>query len=410
MKKKVLIYANYFYPEVASLGQLMTEVAENIMNDFSVTVICAVPCYTGKIEEIYKKEMFYFEKYKAVNIIRVRVPEVDKNSKISRVKHILSYFINSIKATYKIKDVDVILTVSQPPVLGGMLGRIGKFIKKSKLIYNIQDFNPEQVEAVSYSKNKIVIKIMRFFDNGSLKKADKILVVGNEQLETLEKRNKSFINKSLVINNWTNEKLIYPLSKFDIEVLDLKKEYGLENKFIIMYSGNIGLFYDIENIIKVMMDFKEYNDLAFVFAGEGAMKNKLKQYREENNICNIHFLPYQPKERLNTSLNIADLHLVINAKGIKGISVPSKLYGVMAAGKPILGILEEGTDARTIIEKAECGYCVEPGEYERISETIKDIYLNKDNLRTFGDNARKYLEVNLSRKVALRKYKELLEQ
>lgn len=408
MKKHLLVYAHYFYPDVASTGQLLTEVCESLTDDFNVTVICVVPSYTGKIKDEYKNNRFYYENYKGMNLIRVRVPEFNKGSKFSRIKNIVVYFLNSILATFKVKNVDVIFTISQPPVLGGMLGRIGKSIKKCKFIYNIQDFNPEQVEAVGYFKNKFILNVAKGLDNGNIKKADKILLVGTDQFETLENRKRKFKEKGILINNWTDDKNIYPLEENSKDILDLKRKYKLDDKFIIMYSGNLGLYYDLENIIKIAKNFQEYKDLAFVFAGEGAIKIKLENYKKKNNLENVYFLPYQPKDKLNISLNMADIHFVVNSKGIKGVSVPSKLYGVMAAGKPVLGVLEEGTEARIIIEKSNCGICTEPGNYKEIIDIIKKVYNNEKILEEYGINSRKYLEQYLSKKVSLDKYKSLI--
>lgn len=408
MKKHLLVYAHYFYPDVASTGQLLTEVCESLTDDFNVTVICVVPSYTGKIKDEYKNNRFYYENHKGMNLIRVRVPEFNKGSKFSRIKNIVVYFLNSVLATFKVKNVDVIFTISQPPVLGGMLGRIGKSIKKCKFIYNIQDFNPEQVEAVGYFKNKLILNVAKVLDNGNIKKADKILLVGTDQFETLENRKREFKEKGILINNWTDDKNIYPLEENSKDILDLKRKYKLDNKFIVMYSGNLGLYYDLENIIKIAKNFQEYKDLAFVFAGEGAIKTKLENYKKKNNLENVYFLPYQPKDKLNISLNMADIHFVVNSKGIKGVSVPSKLYGVMAAGKPVLGVLEEGTEARIIIEKSNCGICTEPGNYKEIIDIIKKVYNNEKILEEYGINSRKYLEQYLSKEVSLDKYKSLI--
>lgn len=408
MKKHLLVYAHYFYPDVASTGQLLTEVCESLTDDFNVTVICVVPSYTGKIKDEYKNNRFYYENHKGMNLIRVRVPEFNKGSKFSRIKNIVVYFLNSVLATFKVKNVDVIFTISQPPVLGGMLGRIGKSIKKCKFIYNIQDFNPEQVEAVGYFKNKFILNVAKVLDNGNIKKADKILLVGTDQFVTLENRKKEYREKGILINNWTDDKNIYPLKENSKDILDLKRKYKLDNKFIIMYSGNLGLYYDLENIIKIAKNFQEYKDLAFVFAGEGAIKIKLENYKKKNNLENVYFLPYQPKDKLNISLNMADIHFVVNSKGIKGVSVPSKLYGVMAAGKAVLGVLEEGTEARIIIEKSNCGICTEPGNYKEIIDIIKKVYNNDKTLKEYGINSRKYLEQYLSKKVSLDKYKSLI--
>ena len=407
MKKKLLIYAHYFYPDVASTGQILTELCEGMTDAFDITVICVVPSYSGTIDEKYKTKRIYKEEHNGIKIIRVRVPEFQKSNKISRVKNLLAYFFNSLLATLKIEKQDYIYTISQPPILGGVLGVLGKWLKGGKLIYNIQDFNPEQTMAVGYSKNKLLLNTVMSVDKFSCKKSDKVIVVGRDMQETLRNRfNNKKVPKNVFINNWINEKEIYPLEQNHPRIVEFKEKYNLKDKFIIMYSGNIGLYYDLENIIKVIGEFKDREDVVFAFVGDGTVKDKVEAYVKENNLSNVTFIPYQDKADLIYSLNAADIHWVVNAKGIKGVSVPSKLYGVMAAGKPVLGVLDEGSEARLIVEDCNCGVCIEPGNYKEISNNIEYILNNKEEIRALGSNGRQYLETNLTKEVSINKYKE----
>ena len=407
MKKKLLIYAHYFYPDVASTGQILTELCEGMIDTFDITVICVVPSYSGTIDEKYKTKRIYKEEHNGIKIIRVRVPEFQKSNKVSRIKNLLAYFFNSLLATLKIEKQDYIYTISQPPILGGVLGVLGKWLKGGKLIYNIQDFNPEQTMAVGYSKNKLLLNTVMSVDKFSCKKSDKVIVVGRDMQETLRNRfNNKKVPKNVFINNWINEKEIYPLEQNHPRVMEFKEKYNLKDKFIIMYSGNIGLYYDLENIIKVIGEFKDREDVVFAFVGDGTVKDKVEAYVKENNLSNVTFIPYQDKADLIYSLNAADIHWVVNAKGIKGVSVPSKLYGVMAAGKPVLGVLDEGSEARLIVEDCNCGVCIEPGNYKEISNNIEYILNNKEEIRALGLNGRQYLETNLTKEVSINKYKE----
>ena len=141
-KKRILMYAHYYVPDVASTGQILKELAEGMKDKFDITIICVVPSYSGVIDEKYKKKKYYKENINGINVIRVRVPEFSKADKKSRVKNILAYFFRAIYATLKAGKQDYVFSISQPPVLGGLLGVIGKFMKRAKFIYNIQDFNP----------------------------------------------------------------------------------------------------------------------------------------------------------------------------------------------------------------------------------------------------------------------------
>lgn len=409
MKKKLLIYAHYFYPDVASTGQILTELSEGMSDTFDITVICVVPSYSGTVDEKYKTQRIYKEEYKGIKVIRVRVPEFQKSNKISRIKNLVAYFFNSLIATMKIEKQDYIFTISQPPILGGVLGVLGKWIKGGKLIYNIQDFNPEQTMAVGYSTNKLLLNTVMAVDKFSCKKADEVIVVGRDMQETLRNRfNNKKVPKNTFINNWTNEKEIQPLEQNHHKIVAFKEKYNLQDKFIIMYSGNIGLYYDLENIIKVIGKFKNREDVVFAFVGDGTVKGKIESYVNENKLENVTFIPYQDKADLIYSLNAADIHWVVNAKGIKGVSVPSKLYGVMASGKPVLGVLDEGSEARLIVEECNCGVCIEPENYSEIYNKINYILENKTIIKSLGANGRTYLEKNLTKDVSINKYKNTI--
>jgi len=408
-KKKLLIYAHYYIPDVASTGQILRELAEGMIDEFDITIICVVPSYTGKVADEYKKKIFYKEEINGVNVTRIRVPEFSKSNKISRVKNILSYFIGAMIATFKVGKMDYVYSISQPPILGGLLGVWGKWMKRAKYIYNIQDFNPEQTMAVGYSKNKLILKAMMWFDKFSCKQADKVIVVGRDMVETLKGRFKGRkVPNHTFINNWIDEKEIYPLPADHEKVLAFKEKYGLKDKFIIMYSGNLGLYYDLENLMNVIEKFKAREDVVFAFVGEGTIREKLVQYKEKNSLQNVTFIPYQDKSDLIYSLNAGDVHWCLNAKGIKGVSVPSKLYGIIAAGKPILGALEKGSEARLIIEETQCGYVTEPGNYKEIEIMIEKFLKEKETniITQMSERGRIYLENNLTKDVSVSRYAE----
>ena len=166
-KKRLLIYAHYYIPDTASTGQILRELAEGMLDKFDITVICVVPSYLGTVEEKYKTQKYYQENINGVKVLRIRVPEFSKTNKKSRVKNIVSYFLGAMAATFKVGKMDYVFSISQPPILGGLLGVWGKWVKHAKYIYNIQDFNPEQVIAVGYTKNKLITSAMMCFDKFS---------------------------------------------------------------------------------------------------------------------------------------------------------------------------------------------------------------------------------------------------
>ena len=259
--------------------------------------------------------------------------------------------------------------------------------------------------AVNYSKNKLVLKLMMAFDKHTCRKSSLVITVGSDMQETLKKRfNYKNVPNNVVINNWMNEKEVYPLEKNNKRIVDFKKKYNLNDKFVIMYSGNIGLFYDLENLMDVFSKFKDEKDVVFAFVGEGTVKDNLIEICKNKKMKNVEFIPYQDKCDLIYSLNAADVHLVVNAKGIKGVSVPSKIYGCLATNVPIFGILETGTEAWNIVEKSNCGILSEAGNYEQIEENLRKVIEEKEKFVKKHETGRKYLEENLTKDKSIKKY------
>lgn len=187
--------------------------------------------------------------------------------------------------------------------------------------------------AVNYTKNKIITDVMMWFDKFSCKRSDLIITVGRDLVETVENRFKGKnVPKTVMINNWIDENEIYPLSTDNERVVEFKKKYGIQDKFIIMYSGNIGLYYDLENLIKVIERFKpgtktaNGKEVVFAFVGAGSVLDKIVEYVKEHHMDNVVLIPYQDKKDLIYSLNAGDVHWCVNAKGIKGVSCPSNVY------------------------------------------------------------------------------------
>ena len=415
-KKKLLIYAHYYAPDVASTGQILQDMAEGMKDEFEVTVICAVPSYIGTIDERYREKRFYKEVINGIKVLRVPVPEFTKSNKKSRIKNLLAYYFGSRRATKEVGEQDYVFSISQPPIIGGMLGVYGKKKLDAKMVYCIQDFNPEQIMATRYVKAKMILKASLWMDKRSCRKSDLVITVGRDLVETLENRFKGKkIPNYTMINNWIDEKKIYPLNLDHPGVESFRKEYGLVGKYVIMYSGNIGLYYDLEGIIKVIEHFKGVKtpggqDVVFAFVGAGSVLDKLQLYVKEHSMDNTVFIPYQDKEKLIYSLNAADVHWCVNARGIKGVSCPSKYYGLTAVGKPIIGVLENGSEVCHLIKETEGGLVCEPGDYEQVEKNLVWFieHAGSEELVQMGKRSREYLVRHLTKDVSIQKYKEAI--
>ena len=254
-----------------------------------------------------------------------------------------------------------------------------------------------------------------WFDKFGCKRSDLVITVSRDLVETVKNCFKGKkVPKTVMINNWIDETEIYPLDENNEQVLALKMKYGLDGKFVIMYSGNIGLYYDLENLIKVVEKFSvgtktaDGREVVFAFVGAGSVLKTLEDYVAEHHMENVVFIPYQDKADLIYSLNAGDVHWCVNAKGIKGVSCPSKYYGLASAARPVIGVLESGSEIRCIIEDTKGGLCCEPGEYDKVEKNIRWFIDNAGSgeLKAMGARSRENLEKNLTRNVSVQKYAE----
>ena len=413
VKKRLLIYAHYYAPDVAATGQILTELAEGLLDDFDCTVICTVPSYTGRIAMEYRRHKYFHENIGGVKVLRIRVPEFRKSFMLSRLYNIVSYFVSAAWATRQIGSQDIVFSISQPPILGGLLGRFGKKQKKAKFVYNIQDFNPEQSRAVGVGNPRLTYRLLRKIDTDTCRMADEVIVVGRDMVETLKDRfPEGDLPRYACIPNWAREDELVPLEKEHGEVRAFRSRYGLEDSFVIMYSGNLGLYYDLENLLPAVAEITEQlPQTMFCLVGEGSVEESLKRRAEKEGWKSIRFIPYQPKEKLLYSLNAADVHLVVSARGIRGVSVPSKLYGVMAVAKPVLGVLEEGSEAAETMKEAGCGLLSNPGDMEGLKRNLKQLLQMREDpegLAAMGKAGRDYLTAHLKMETAIRRYREEL--
>lgn len=401
--KELIILSQYFYPEVASTGQLLTELAEDLtIYGYKIKVYTGKPSYYRNIKK-YKKE----ETYQGINIYRLFNTNLNKNSKSGKILNSLTYFISVLFKLLFQKDRSPLLIVSNPPFLS-IIGYFLRKIKKQKYVFLIHDIYPDIAIKLGYLKeNSIIAKTWGKINCQVLREAEEIIVLGEYMEDVLRKKYLNIDNyKIKIIHNWADERFILPIKK---ENNWFAKKYGLIGKFVILYSGNIGLFQDLKTIIKAAVKLKKHKEILFLFIGDGGGLNKLKEVVKENNLTNVIFLPYQPKEFLPYSLTACDISIVPLEKGIEGLAVPSKIYGILASGRAVLGLVGENCEVADIIKNANCGFRVNQGDVGGLIEKIIYIYQNPELLKNMGVNSRKYFEKYFTRSKMTREYYKILE-
>jgi len=407
LKRKILVIEQNFYPEVAAAGQLLLDLCEDLVRaGYQVKVI------TGNPKELFQKKIKISkrENYRGVEIIRFKSTALSKYNVAGRVINYLTFHLSIFFHIIFSKRPDLVLVLSNPPFIS-LHGLILKIFKKCKVIYNVQDLFPDLAVELGKLRNKPFIFILKTLSKYIFRKMDKVIVVG----ECMERKIREDVLKNMeanhivTIHNWADGEKLKVIDKKDNY---LKKEWGLEDKFIILYSGNIGYLHEFDTIISAAEDIqnKGYKDIVFVFIGEGIKKEYIRKKAEEKGLSNILFFPYQPRDRLTYSLGLANISLVTLKEGFEGMVVPSKIYGILASGRPMIGVVGRESELTEIIREGKCGRFVKIGDYMNLSKVIIEYYKNPQKCIKEGMSGRKYFEKNFDRKIATKKYIKVIEE
>lgn len=406
--KEYVLVTEYYHPDTATTGQLMTDLAEGLQDrGLDMTVYTGQPNYHSGDNEKQPR----ISERNDVLVKRIRAPQVRQSSLVRRLFNwtiftVWMFFTMLLSRTDKERDV---VFVSNPPFLPVAMW-IACRIRGWNYTYIVHDLYPDQPVELDYIKRGgIIHRIWGFLDKRALLAAENVVALGPVMKERINRKAGPKFNPSKVkiIHNWEDEEFIQPRDK---ENNWFSKEHDLVEPFTVLYSGNIADFHDLETVVEAAAEFEDKN-VQFLIIGEGDNKETIVSRAEELDLRGetVCFLPYQPVEDLPYSLTSADVSIVTVKEGFEGVCVSSKLYTAMAAGEPILTIAQPDDDESRIISKFDAGIHVSQGDIAGVVEAIERWRQNPDLLEQQGKNARRAFEENFTTDASIDEYYDLLE-
>ncbi|WP_195947753.1 glycosyltransferase family 4 protein [Paraclostridium bifermentans] len=398
---KLLILSEFFYPDKSSTPKVLTELAEDMVEyGLDVDVITSKTSYKGENSDLKDKE-----KYKNINIKRVYSTEFNRNNFIGRIINYITFLISTFVSVILKKDYDCILMVSNPPILP-IIGYLVNKIRQKPYIYLVHDVYPDIAVKVGAIKEQgIMFKSMSFINKKIFRSASKVIVLGQDMKQNLLDKGVPS-NKIEIITNWADRNKIYKISKDN----KFSINNNINKTFNIVYTGNIGRFHDIETILDSALKLKDNNMIKFIFVGEGYKKKLIEDFTKKNNLKNIKLIGYQYGEDYNQLLNSANIFITTLDKGIEGLGVPSKTYSYLAAGKPIIAIMNLNSEIGSLVENEKLGIRVDSGESDKIVEyiinNIKDVNLYKK----IEKNIFNIFEKKYERKIVTKEFYNLIKR
>jgi len=406
-----LIISEPFYPQVAAIGQLLTDLSEDLIKaGYQVKVVTGNPYNIfGKKNRIPGKE-----NYKGIEIIRLRNTTFSKYRMTGRVLNYLTFHFLVYLNVLFCERPDLVFVLSTPPFIS-FSGLMLKILKGSKVIYNVQDLFPDLAVELGELKNKLFIGFLKRLSKLIVCNVDKVVVVGEYMEKKIREEllsGRSINNHIITIHNWADGNKIKILEDKEAENNYLKKKWELEGKFVVLYSGNIGYLHEFDTIISAAecLAKEGMKEIVFVFIGEGIKKNYIEEKVRGKDLNNILFFPYQSREMLTYSLGLADVSLVTLEKGFEGMVVPSKIYGILASGRPVIAVVGGESEIVEIIREGKCGKIVKIGDCEALVNCIINYYKDRKKCKEDGLNGRRYFEEKFDRKIATKKYIKVIEE
>jgi len=291
----------------------------------------------------------------------------------------------------------------------GPITWISSKIRKHKYIYLATEFYPDAAIALGFlKKNSLVNYLWEYSNRRVYSSASYVIVIGERLRNNVARYFEDGINDSnlVVIHNWADTEKINPIKPKENY---FRKDLGLSEKIVILYSGNLGLSHDLSTLIKAADNLRKDEKIIFLIIGEGPQKIIIESEIKKLNLSNIILMPYQSEDVLPYSLSSGDFSVVTLNQSMDKLTVPSKLYPAMAAGQAIIALFSEETDISDIVKENNAGIVVEQGDYENFAREISRLSNNKVLLNTMKDNSRKTVKEKYSKDLCVGRYIELLE-
>lgn len=406
---KVLFLPAYYYPETAASSYLGDNLREALCaNECTIELHAPTPTRgiseEERIEYCKKKHRYETLFDGKLSIHRFPLFAENKNPLLRALRYVICWtkqFYYALTA----KELDCLFLASTPPIQG-TIGAFIKCFKQVPFVYNLQDIFPDSLVNNGLAKKGGVLwKIGRVIENFTYKHADKIIVISEDFKKNIMAKGVPE-EKIVVVYNWVDQHAVVDIPRDQNKLFDA---YGLDrNKFYITYNGNIGLSQNMDMLLEVAKSLRTNPDIQFVLVGNGAYLDEVKRIVAENQLDNVHLLPFQPYEDISHVFSLGDVSLVISKPGTGAASVPSKTWSIMSASRPVLANFDEN-ELKEIVNKHRCGIFTKAGDKEAFVEGILRLYNDRELCKEYGRNGRQFVMDNLTREVGTGKYVEVIK-
>lgn len=402
-KLRLVVLCPHFEPDIAPTGAVMTRIVHELADlGHELHVVTSLPWYREHaIEPGWQGRIWRVEHTTWGSITRVHpFPGKTKRNLLRRAVGfgLFSVIVGWRGLRVGRGRIDGVLAMS-PPLTLGLTGRLIATLRRTRLVFNIQDVFPDAAIQTKTISNRAIIAAARWLERVSYERSDSVVLLSDDLLRNVEAKVSPSHRSALhVIPNFVDTDAIRPRNR----MTNYRRELGIGDGVVVMYAGNVGFSQSIELLIAAARDIP---NIHVVINGDGAARSSLQELARGRE--NVHFVEYQPIERLSEVLATADIHVVPLRAGLASISVPSKTYSILAAGRPILAAIDLGTEIPRILAVSGAGLTVPPEDVAQFTAALRRLVDQPDLRADMGDKGRQWVELHASPAAVARAYEAL---
>jgi colanic acid biosynthesis glycosyl transferase WcaI len=372
---RILLLNEYFPPDTSATAKMAAAVADALAEHHEVTVLCGRPSYDPS-----ERHPFYFlrrERQGRVAVERVGSTTFPRFRMLHRLSNYLSYSLLAVPRAFSLQ-ADVVLAMTDPP-FEGILGALIALLKRRPFIYNIRDLYPEMALVGNLVRPGLLVRIWEKLHRWALGRARRVIVLGEDTRERIVA--KAISPERVVVVRDGARVAETPAPRNHPVVQEIRSGFP----FVVLHAGNLGFYGAWETVIKAARRL-DHDGIGFVFVGEGARRAELEA--SAAGCDKVRFLPFRPADQVPYVLAAGDVHLVTVKKGLEGVVVPSKLYSILAAGRPVLALASEESDAARVIRRTGCGVVADPDDPASLALAVQGLSRDRECLARMGERAR----------------------
>ena len=391
----------FFFPDHSATSQILTDLAFHLaQKGDTVSVITSRLFYEDPTAILPSSEYI-----NGVHVRRIATTRFGRDRLLGRALDYVSFHFSAGWAAWRtVRRGDILVAKTDPPLISVVAMAVAR-LRGARLVNWIQDVFPEVATTLGVGIGQGLLgTVSAAMRDASLRAARCNVVLGERMADLLVQRGIAR-ERIVTIPNWADDVVIVPIIS---AVNELAADWGLTGKFVVGYSGNLGRVHEFGTILDAARILKDDSRIVFLFVGSGAQSEAVKREVAERNLRNFVFRPYQPRERLSWSLGASNLHLVSLRPDMEGLIVPSKFYGVAAAGRPVAFVGDKNGEIAQIVRRHDCGASFAVGDAGGLASYIRKLADEPEEAARLGTNARAALDANYSQAKAMQKWEIML--